>query len=198
MLEKKKTWLKAAAVLAFFMGSALVSAQTLQPKTQSISPALQELTSGFVLNGLDAIPAPQEITVPEAAPAQAEETVRANGPAPAPGKDFSPVVEDQARIDAIMKLVSDIYNGKHLPYSQDGATFKNKEGKLPPMPNGFYKEYTLLTGNAPHVVTIGGITYQVAPDLSKRGSERIIVGGGEKIYYTPDHYANFIQLTVVY
>jgi guanyl-specific ribonuclease Sa len=47
-------------------------------------------------------------------------------------------------------------------------------------------------------VVIGGVTYQVAPDLSARGSERVIIGGGEKIYYTPDHYAHFILLTVVY
>jgi len=134
--------------------------------------------------------------IPEAAPAEVLPETRAG--APAPGKDFTPKVEDAARIKAIMKLVSDIYNGAHLPYSQDGTTFKNKEGKLPAQPAGFYKEYTLLTGSAPHTVVIGGTTYQVAPDLSARGSERIIIGGGAKIYYTPDHYAHFILLTVVY
>ena len=114
-----------------------------------------------------------------------------------PGRDLAPKVEDPARIKAILKLVSDVYDHVHLPYSQDGATFTNKEGKLPQQPLGFYKEYTLLTGAAPHTVVIDGTTYQVAPDLSARGSERIILGGGEKLYYTPDHYAHFIQLTVV-
>ena len=114
-----------------------------------------------------------------------------------PGRDLAPKVEDAVRIKAILKLVSDIYNNVHLPYSQDGATFTNKEGRLPKQALGFYKEYTLLTGSAPHTVVIDGQTYQVAPDLSARGSERVIIGGGATLYYTPDHYAHFIQLTVV-
>ena len=72
----------------------------------------------------------------EIAPERVAEDTRA-GLAPKPGRDFTPLVEDQARIKAIMKLVSDIYNGVHLPYSQDGSTFKNKEGKLPAQPSGF-------------------------------------------------------------
>lgn len=115
-----------------------------------------------------------------------------------PGKDLLPVLHDSARVKAVLQLITDIYNGVHLPYSQDGATFTNREGRLPAQPMGFYKEYTLLTGSAPHTVTIGETTYQVAPDLSARGSERLIIGGGEKIYYTPDHYAKFVQFTMVY
>lgn len=135
-----------------------------------------------------------EIALPEVPaaqqPAEIEKAIK-------PGYDLTPRVEDKARVKAILKLVGDIYNGVHLPYHQDGATFTNREGKLPKQPLGYYKEYTLLTGNAPHTVVIGGQTYQVAPDLSARGSERIIIGGGEFMYYTPDHYAHFIRLTVV-
>ncbi|MFA6435189.1 MAG: ribonuclease domain-containing protein [Elusimicrobiales bacterium] len=115
----------------------------------------------------------------------------------APGSDLAPKVEDPARVDAILKLVSDIFFGEPLPYSQDGAIFTNREGILPEQPRDFYKEYTLLTGDAPHSVVIGGQAYQVAPDLSARGSERVIIGGGEFLYYTPDHYKTFIQLTVI-
>jgi guanyl-specific ribonuclease Sa len=193
-----KNWFKAAAVLALLVNSASVFASAPEVKGPLKTAAFQELAGGVILDGFDALPSPEEINIPEAAQEKVEEAMRANGPAPAPGKDFTPVIQDQARIKAIMKLVSDIYNGKHLPYSQDGSTFKNKEGRLPAKPAGFYKEYTLLTGSAPHTVVIGGTTYQVAPDLSARGSERVIVGGGEKIYYTPDHYKNFILLTVVY
>lgn len=114
-----------------------------------------------------------------------------------PGTDLTPLMQDRIRVRAILKLVEDVYYNRPLPYSQDGTTFKNKEGRLPQQPVGFYKEYTLLTGNAPHTVVIDGKTYQVAPDLSARGSERVIIGGGRLIYYTPDHYANFIQFTVV-
>ena len=115
----------------------------------------------------------------------------------APGRDLTPKVEDPIRVKAILKLVSDVYNNVQLPYAQDGTTFKNKEGRLPKQPVGFYKEYTLLTGDAPHTVVIGGTTYQVAPDQGARGSERCVIGGGARLYYTPDHYAQFIELTVV-
>lgn len=135
-----------------------------------------------------------DIALPEVPPMQQPAEIEK---AVQPGQSFTPKMDDQARIKAIMKLLKDIASGVHLPYSQDGATFTNREGKLPKQPLGYYKEYTLLTGNAPHTVVIGGQTYQVAPDLSARGSERIIIGGGEFLYYTPDHYAHFIQLTVV-
>jgi len=113
-----------------------------------------------------------------------------------PGTGLTPLVEDPVRVKAILKLVSDIYNHVHLPYSQDGVVFKNKEKRLPIQPNGFYREYTLLTGTAPHKVVIGGLLYTVAPDLGARGSERVIIGGGAVLYYTPDHYVHFIELTV--
>lgn len=122
----------------------------------------------------------------------------APGGAPAPGKAFSPVVYDTVRSNLMMKLVSDVYNGRKLPYSQDGVTFQNKEGLLPAMPSGYYKEYTLITGDAPHTVKVGDTVYQVSPDLGQRGAERIVIGGGEKIYYSPDHYKTFILLSVTY
>lgn len=186
MLKNKGFWFKLAAVLALSFSS-LSAYAVLDVK----SAALGELLSGTEFRNLVELPA-----VPGTGPAAVLPETRAG--APAPGRDFTPKIEDPARIKAVMKLVSDIYNGVNLPYSQDGSTFKNKEGKLPAQPAGFYKEYTLLTGSAPHTVIIGGSTYQVAPDLSARGSERIIIGGGAKIYYTPDHYAHFILLTVVY
>lgn len=189
---KKRFFPVAAALLAF----STFSTAAFAADPAKSAPALQSLSAG-VLTGFDALPSPAEIQVPLAAPERVEEKA-AGGGAPAPGRDFTPKVEDKARINALMKLVSDIYNGRPLPYSQDGTTFKNKEGKLPAQPAGFYREYTLLTGDAPHTVVIGGVTYKVAPDLSARGSERVIIGGGQRIYYTPDHYANFIELKVVY
>lgn len=122
----------------------------------------------------------------------------APGGAPAPGKGFSPVVYDAVRSNLLMKLVSDVYNGGKLPYSQDGVTFQNREGLLPAMPSGYYREYTLITGDAPHTVKIGDAVYQVSADLGKRGAERLVIGGGEKLYYSPDHYKTFIQLAVTY
>ncbi|PIU19196.1 MAG: hypothetical protein COT18_08805 [Elusimicrobia bacterium CG08_land_8_20_14_0_20_59_10] len=190
MRGNKKIRLSAAAAFAFYLLSfGLAGARG------AGSAALNSLIDTAGPSNYVEIAA-ERVSPPAASAVLAPDLVRAA--APKPGKDFLPVVQDQARIKAIMKLISDIYNGVHLPYSQDGATFSNKEGGLPVQPKGFYKEYTLLTGNAPHTVTIGETTYQVAPDLSARGSERIIIGGGEKIYYTPDHYKTYIQFIVVY
>lgn len=193
MLKNKNLWLKAVAVLILSFQSASLFAAPAFTAAAEI-PALTELR-GAVPANLVELPAAPEVKAPVADELKA---VAKPGPAPAPGKDFTPTVYDQKRIQAIMKLVSDIYNVKPLPYSQDGTTFKNKEGKLPAQPAGFYKEYTLLTGDAPHKVKIGDVTYDVAPDLSARGSERVIIGGGQNVYYTPDHYAHFILLKVVY
>lgn len=182
MLKNKNLWLKVAAVIVLFSQSSILTAG-------------QDLAVGGSFSEL-LVSAPANLVELPAAPEVSPE--KALSAAPLPGKSFLPVVNDQQRIQAIMKLLRDINSGVHLPYSQDGATFSNKEGRLPKQPLGFYKEYTLLTGNAPHTVNIGGTTYQVAPDLSARGSERVIIGGGQRIYYTPDHYANFIELTVQY
>jgi len=184
MLKNKNPWLKVFAVAALAFSSVVSYAGA----QETSSPALSGLLDNSAFTNLVELPAPAAVSLPD----------RAAGLAPQPGRDFTPKIEDNARIKAIMKLVSDIYNNVHLPYSQDGAIFSNKEGRLPAQPKGYYHEYTLLTGDAPHTVTIGGQTYQVAPDLSARGSERIIIGGGSKIYYTPDHYAHFILLEVTY
>jgi len=191
MIKNKKIGLNAVAIFLFSLTSVLAFAGA-----QGMgAPALESLLDTAGRSNFVEI-SPVCANPPAAADESAGE--RARAAALEPGKDLLPVIQDQARIKAILKLVSDVYKGVHLPYSQDGATFTNREGLLPAKPMGFYKEYTLLTGSAPHTVTIGGTTYQVAPDLSARGSERLIIGGGEKLYYTPDHYKNFIQLTMVY
>lgn len=181
----KNSWLKlaAVAVLAF---SALPSFAS-----DVKSPALNDLLGDRSFANLVELPA-------VSAPAAAQDKAANPGIAPQPGKEFAPTVYDKVRIKAVNDLLALIRSGKPLPYSPDGSAFKNKEGRLPQQPLGYYREYTLITFDAPHKVKIGDRTYDVAPDLSSRGSERVIIGGGEKIYYTPDHYANFILLTVVY
>ena len=129
--------------------------------------------------------------------AEAPSEVVARALCPEPGTALSPEVHDSIRTAAILKLIEDIYYGRDLPFSKDGTTFQNREGLLPQEDTGFYKEYTLLTGEAPHQVQIGDTMYNVSPDLGKRGSERVIIGGGMKVYYTPDHYRTFIELRIV-
>ena len=179
MLKTKILLLNIAIFISFLSFAGAAENSSALDDLKALAPAAEATVQ----------PAP-EILPPQPPVLEAEKVIQ-------PGRDLSPKVEDQARIKAILKLVIDVYNNVHLPYSQDGATFTNKEGRLPKQPLGYYKEYTLLTGDAPHTVVIGGQTYQVAPDLSARGSERVIIGGGSLLYYTPDHYAHFIQLTVV-
>ncbi|MHB0996264.1 MAG: guanyl-specific ribonuclease [Elusimicrobiales bacterium] len=180
----KNSWLKlAAAVIAFSVAPSFAS--------DVKASALGDLPGVEAFANLVELPA-------VSAPAAAQDKAANPGIAPRPGKEFSPTVYDKVRIKSINDLLALIRSGKPLPFDPDGSTFKNKEGRLPQQPAGYYREYTLLTFDAPHKVKIGDRTYDVAPDLSSRGSERVIIGGGEKIYYTPDHYANFILLTVVY
>ncbi|MFW5417740.1 ribonuclease [Nocardiopsis sp. CNT-189] len=65
--------------------------------------------------------------------------------------------------------------GGPFPYPQDGSTFHNREGLLPPQDTGYYKEYTVETPGSPD-----------------RGARRIVTGDShQEDYYTADHYASF-------
>jgi guanyl-specific ribonuclease Sa len=68
--------------------------------------------------------------------------------------------------------------GRHYPHRNDGAVFQNRERRLPSQAEGFYHEYVNPTssGNGP-------------------GAQRIIVGQGGELYYTPDHYDHFYPIT---
>lgn len=69
-----------------------------------------------------------------------------------------------------------IASGSAHPYRQDGSTFQNREGHLPPQPRGYYREYTVPT-----------------PGANTRGARRIIAGGDPPVeyWYTADHYQSF-------
>lgn len=69
-----------------------------------------------------------------------------------------------------------IAHGGPFDHRQDGVVFNNREGHLPPMPEGYYHEYTVET-----------------PHLDYRGARRIITGGTppQIYYYTDDHYRTF-------
>lgn len=74
-----------------------------------------------------------------------------------------------------------IQRGGPFPYSRDGITFQNREGRLPPRTRGYYREYTVPT-----------------PGARDRGARRIITGGDppREYYYTPDHYRSFRPIEV--
>ena len=69
-----------------------------------------------------------------------------------------------------------IASGQAHPFRQDGSVFQNREGRLPPQPRGYYREYTVPT-----------------PGSNDRGPRRIVTGGDPPVeyWYTADHYGSF-------
>lgn len=116
----------------------------------------------------------------------------------APGKDLAPRFSDPGRVALILKIVAAVYDGTPLPFPKDGIVFQNKEGRLPAQAAGYYHEYTVLPPEgSPSTITVGDRTFRISPPQGHRGAERLIIGGGELLYYSPDHYKTFIPLTVL-
>ena len=108
------------------------------------------------------LPAPPDAGSPQTAPPPPA------SPATAPLPAFLP---REAR-----ETVAAIQRGGPFPHRQDGAVFGNREGRLPRMQRGFYREYTVDT-----------------PGVDHRGARRIVIGGDppRTWHYTDDHYDSF-------
>lgn len=124
-------------------------------------------------------------------------------PALKPAKEFKPKIHQQFVNEKAMELIATTYNcTKFQFYRKDGSIFKNREGILPKNEDpSYYREYTLVPrdrkpGDGSREIKVGDKTYKVTDFLGQRGSERLIIGGFEHIYYTPDHYKTFIKITV--
>jgi RHS repeat-associated protein len=77
-------------------------------------------------------------------------------------------------LDATLQRIA---RGERFPHVRDGTIFKNREGRLPPQPPGYYKEYVVPT-----------------PGVSGPGKRRVVMGAGGEVYYSPNHYDSFIQV----
>ena len=122
---------------------------------------LAALVAGLWLWGQRGPPAPAPAAGPMAAPGAATTAPRAD-------TAFLPP-EAWATIALIRR-------GGPFPHRQDGSVFGNREGRLPAMARGWYREYTVDT-----------------PGLDHRGARRIVTGGDppQAWYYTDDHYDSF-------
>src|SRR5687767_3017435 len=80
-------------------------------------------------------------------------------------------------IGGVDSTLDRIASGGPFPYRQDGIQFRNREGRLPQGPPGYYRECTVDT-----------------PGSSNRGARRIVVGQGGEVYYTSDHYGAFTRI----
>jgi ribonuclease T1 len=79
--------------------------------------------------------------------------------------------------EAIGTALATIDAGGPFRHDQDGATFQNREGLLPPRAAGYYKEYTVET-----------------PGSDDRGARRLVIGAEGETFYTNDHYDSFIRI----
>ena len=76
-----------------------------------------------------------------------------------------------------------IVAGEKFPHRNDGSVFKNrplpgeKVPELPVKPEGYYREFVHPTAG------VGG-----------PGAQRVVIGRGGEIYYTPDHYKTFVEV----
>jgi len=92
------------------------------------------------------------------------------------GSTFEGTVDLKPTLDRISSAQS-------LPFRNDGSIFYNRPlpGKmtpeLPPQLPGYYREYVHPT-----------------PGLNGPGPQRVVVGQGGEMYYTPDHYESFIPI----
>ena len=181
----KKRSLIAIVAVAFALSLSAASTSFADSK-KAFNELLQESPTGKVPEVKPVAPAAQ---APSAvAPAKAI----------APGKDLSPKISDPGRVKLILSIIQKVADGQPLPFPKDGVVFDNREGRLAAKPAGYYHEYTVLPPNgSPSTVTVGDRTFQISPPQGHRGAERLIIGGGEILYYSPDHYTTFIQLQVI-
>jgi ribonuclease T1 len=110
-------------------------------------------------------PAPAEVRV--------ESRVRVPETVPATVPDTIPQRE-RAQLEATLALIE---RGGPFPYEKDGTVFMNREGRLPPQPRGYYREYTVPT-----------------PGAKNRGARRIVRGKAGETWYTRDHYRTFTRI----
>lgn len=85
-----------------------------------------------------------------------------------------PAAELPAQARATIAL---IHKGGPFHYERDGIEFRNFEKRLPAMPRGYYREYTVRT-----------------PGARDRGARRIVAGKGGELYYSDDHYRSFRRI----
>lgn len=90
-------------------------------------------------------------------------------------KDFGRVVF-RGDID-LEPTLQRIARGERNSHRNDGTTFGNRERRLPSKPQGYYTEYIHPTKS-----------------ISGPGPQRVILGKGGEVWYTPDHYESFKKI----
>lgn len=137
--------------------SAMPPAATVTPRPQATAPAAAPPTASRTA----ARPTNTRIP-PTPAP-----------PTPTPDGKLPTVAFAQLPTEA-QETIRLIDQGGPFPYDRDGITFGNRERLLPSQPDGYYREYTVIT-----------------PGSADRGARRVVAGQRGELYYTDDHYESF-------
>ena len=103
-------------------------------------------------------------------------TPQANAPPAARASDL-PVVAYAELPPEAHDTIRLIDQGGPFPFRKDGTVFQNRERILPRQPEGYYREYTVIT-----------------PGEDDRGARRIVTGADGEMYYTDDHYDSFREI----
>ena len=82
----------------------------------------------------------------------------------------------RGRID-LAPTLERIAEGQRLRFPNDGATFQNRERRLPGRPSGYYREWVVPT-----------------PGQPGPGPQRLVTGEDGDVWYTSDHYRSFRRI----
>jgi ribonuclease T1 len=113
---------------------------------------------------------------PTAQPIPTANAPPANIPVTSRASDLPTIAYDELPPEA-RETITLIEQDGPFPFSRDGVTFQNRERLLPRHPEGYYREYTVIT-----------------PGSSDRGARRIVTGDEGEMYYTDDHYDSFREI----
>jgi ribonuclease T1 len=119
---------------------------------------------------------PSQARATESPRATLSPTATANAPPAARASDLPTIGYDALPAEAHDTILL-IEQGGPFPFSRDGVTFQNRERLLPRQPEGYYREYTVIT-----------------PGENDRGARRIVTGEADEMYYTSDHYESFSEI----
>lgn len=115
------------------------------------------------------------------APAPAAPTATAQ--ADAPPDHYATIggqpINDRDTVRGIWDTLRRVAHGPPFPYRQDGASFSNREGRLPTRDRGWWHEYTVETPGSPD-----------------RGARRLVIGKDGETWYSGDHYRSFVRLAL--
>lgn len=177
-MTNRRTWL---GLLALVLFAALLWWQqgdgvlTSEEPTTGTTPTVTEPPTGSPTGPAEESPTGGELQLPSPSDTGAASMPPLDGPID-PTSGLRVIAEAHLPPEAVdtLRLID---GGGPFPYDQDDSIFQNREGILPDQPEGYYREYTVVT-----------------PGVDGRGARRIVTGARGEFYWTDDHYRSFSRI----